>query len=70
MQAAVNVRPSSFTAGELVDSVTVNYEIADAVYKANVVEIGLPAGWEPSHGNTAVTATTDTTESFGATIAV
>ena len=58
MQAAVNVRPPSFIAGELVDSVTVNYGIADAVYKANVVAIGLPDGWEPSHGNTADTADT------------
>ena len=72
MQATVNVRPPSFIAGELVDSVTVNYEIAgaDAVYKPNVVEIELPDGWEPSHGNAAATPDTADMQSFGSNNAI
>ena len=64
-RAIIDVKPKSFTAGEMRDSVAIHYEIGDdSVYEENVVVINLPSRWKPSHGNTI--ATSAGMPSFGA----
>ena len=69
MQSMVAVRPTSVTAGEILDTVTLTYTVQDSVFAANAIALRLPIGWMPDTVNfTLPDGTSAPNSTFGALV--